>query len=592
MMNIPQYMKTDGYKLGHISQYVKGTEYVYSSFTARKDKLARVIEENNTRDMVLFGVQMAVQTLHNNWQETFFSKPKEEVIAKYSRRIKNYLGPDNGDDQIAAMAALHDLGYLPLRIKSLAEGDRVNQGTPFMTIVNTHPQFYWLTNYCETYLSCMIWSGCNSASISEQYYLTSKRWAQKTATDEAMSNWLLIANHDFSARGMRGDQDAMISGMAHLLFGIGSDTLWAIDGLEEYYQANSDVEPVAVSVNAFEHATATQRIAYFGSELESVRDVLTNVYPKGILSYVADSKDYYYVISSLAAQLKDVIMSREADSLGLPGKLVFRPDSSPKTSLEVICGERYITLKGAPEDLDGWKAWVAEDIDDKFRSELDAEDPISSWQEVYKFNDTLYKVIYEPELNRHDKTYYFYVDNWKDDVEYCTFEEVEMSPEQKGSLQTLWEIFGGEVNEKGYKVLHPSVGLIYGEAITMELQNAIYKRMEELGFCVTNVLFGVGSWSKLDRSSRDSYSLALKGGYSVVNGEGFGMNKSPKTDASKASREGLLRVEWDEATNKFVTYDNQTPEQEAQGELRVIYEDGQYDNFQSLGSIRAQLGVL
>lgn len=567
--NVLQAAKTDGYKLGHISQYVKGTEQVYSTFTARKDKLARVMEENGTRKMVLFGIQSAIKQLYNNWQTSFFDQPKDTVIEYYKRRVKNYLGPDNGDEQIAAMAALHDLGYLPLRIKALPEGSRVDEGTPFLTLTNTHPEFYWLTNYGETYLSCMIWASCNSASISEQYYLTSKRWAEKTADVAAMQQWLPIANHDFSARGMRFDQDAMMSGMAHLLFGIGSDTLWSIDGLEMYYNADSDKEPVAVSVNAFEHATATQRIAYFGSEAESVRDVLTNVYPKGILSYVADSKDYYHVITKIAEELKDVIISRQPDSLGLPGKLVFRPDSSPKTPLEVICGERYVACDPTDVDFDSVDAYL-------LTGYYEGSVPEASVLEV----DGRY---YYPSLNYHVKENGDIEDAYVDGILKEVSEE-----EVKGTLQILWEIFGGTINERGYKVLHPSVGVIYGEAITMELQEAIYKRMEEMGFCVTNVVFGVGSWSKLDRSSRDSYSLALKGGYSVVDGEGFSMNKTPKTDMSKASREGLLRVE--EENGKFVTYDNQTPEQEQQGELQVVFEDGTLYNETSLSEIRSRLG--
>ena len=328
IFTIPQAHKTDAYKLGHIEQYVPGTEVVYSSCTARNFKLAHTIPQNNTDKMVMVGVQLAVHMLKDNWNATFFSQPKEKVINAYRRRVKNCVGPDNGDVQIAAMADLHDIGYLPLRIKALPEGSLVNENTPFFTVVNTDDRFFdWLTNNCETFLSCMVWSMCNSASVSQQYFLTSKRWAEKTATPEAAAAWLPIANHDFSARGMRGDQDAMMSGMAHLMFGVGTDTLWAIDGLEQYYGADSDKEMVGVSVNATEHATTTQGIHYYGSEEKSLKRLLTDVYPRGILSYVADSKDYYYVISKLAAKLKPAIVSREPDSLGLPGKLVWRADS-------------------------------------------------------------------------------------------------------------------------------------------------------------------------------------------------------------------------------------------------------------------------
>lgn len=499
MNNVPQAHKVDGYKLGHIEQYIEGTSQVYANMTPRSDRLANVIREHFDGTMVFFGIERVIQQLKQDWEETFFTKPKEDVMNKYARRIKNYLGADYGDAQIAAMGKLHDLGYLPLQIKALPEGSSVNMGIATITIKNTHDDFFWLTNYCETYISCSIWHMCNAASLSREYAKTSSRWGEVTGAEES---WLGIANHCFAGRGHRGDQDAMDSGMGHLLFSFGTDTLWAIDGMEDFYGADSDKELIACSVNAFEHATATQRIAYFRNSLgfntyplhaetESLRDILTNLYPKGIVSYVADSEDYYGVISEVAKDLKEVILSREEDSLGLC-KTVFRPDSSYKTPFEVICGDA---------------------------------------------------------------------------------DEVKGSPEYKGTLEVLWDIFGGTLNASGYKVLNPKVGVIYGEAIDIHLQEKIYAAMEGSGWCVSNVLFGVGSWGFLKDSSRDSFSQALKGTHSVINGEDVSMQKNPKTASqSKKSALGLLRVELEDG--KYVQYDQQTQEQEQQGELQTVFVDG------------------
>ena len=65
--------------------------------------------------------------------------------------------------------------------------------------------------------------------------------------------------------------------------------------------------------------------------------------------------------------------------------------------------------------------------------------------------------------------------------------------EYAGAYELLWKIFGGTINEKGYKVLNPKVGLIYGDSITLERQKEIYKRLEEKGFAATNLVLGVGS---------------------------------------------------------------------------------------------------
>ncbi|ATN93425.1 putative nicotinamide phosphoribosyl transferase [Pseudoalteromonas phage J2-1_QLiu-2017] len=551
----------DGYKLGHAEQYVKKTKRVYSNMTPRSDRLARAIKEHFDGRMIFFGAQKAIVELHNNWQKNFFDIPRDEVERIYTRRVKHYLGPDNGDFQIQCMLELHDLGYLPLEIKTLDEGTAVDMQIPTITIKNTDDRFWWLTNYTETYLSCSVWHLCNAASISREYYKTSKRWGSITG---APQEWLAIANHCFAARGHRGDQDARDSGMGHLLFSIGTDTLWAIDAMEMFYQADVEKEIVGVSVNAFEHATATQRIAYFRqvmgmnehplqAETESIKDIVTNLYPNGIVSYVADSEDYFGVIGTIAKELKDLILARGEDALGL-SKFVFRPDSSPKTPFEIIVGDGVYHTDIAPTPL---------------TKKLMEQDGC----EVVKYDGKHYTT--QPK-----KGVSSLMGVWE-------WVEVEPTPEQKGSLQILWEIFGGTVNEKGYKVINPKVGLIYGEAIDIELQEKIYKEMAKQGWCVSNVLFGVGSWGFLDRSSRDSFSQALKGTHSIVDDLDVSMQKNPKTAAkSKKSLRGYIRVERDPETGKLVAFDEQTEEQEQQGLLLVRYRNGCFYNLTCLEKVR------
>ena len=284
---IPAASMSDGYKLDHISQYIDGTEMVCSNLTPRKFSLAAQNQNplNDSTKVVWFGGQYAIFRLMEIWTFGFFGQPKEKVMAAITRRIHNYVGPDKGAKQIEAFSKLHDLGYLPLRIKMLPEGNHVNANIPVYIVHNTHPEFQWLVNYTETTISDNSWPLMNAASLSEQYYLTSKRYAEKQG---ALPFWVAIANHCFAARGHRGDQDAGMSGMGHLLFSLGTDTLWAIDYAEKYYGADSDKGPIGLSVNAFEHATATQRIAFFNdgcglveAERRSLVDITTNLYPNG-----------------------------------------------------------------------------------------------------------------------------------------------------------------------------------------------------------------------------------------------------------------------------------------------------------------------
>lgn len=166
--------------------------------------------------------------------------------------------------------------------------------------------------------------------------------------------------------------------------------------------------------------------------------------------------------------------------------------------------------------------------------------------------------------------------------------DVSGSMEYKGSVECLWEIFGGTITDKGYKMLDSHVGLIYGDSITLDRASEIMKRLEAKGFASGNVVFGIGSFT-YQYQTRDSYGFAMKATYGVVNGEGREIYKDPATDKGnvKKSAKGLLRVEKEE--NEFILYDQQTPEQEHCGELQIVFEDGGQFNTQSLDSIRNTL---
>lgn len=349
---------TDGYKVGHPAQYKEGTTKVYSNFTPRSYEYAVTTPATKTDKMVFVGLQYAMQEyLINQWNESFFSQPKEKVLAKYARRIKNYLGTNQGTQAQKMISELHDLGYLPIKIKALPEGSRVNAGIPVFTITNTHNSFAPLVNYLETVLSNVVWPMCNSASLMEQYYLLAKTYGEQTGA--SAEYWLPYSQHNFALRGHRGPEDGIMSAFGHSIFHKGTDTFAVVDFIEEYYSGNSDEELLGVSVNASEHATVCQNISYFGGghegELKTLQRFLTEVYPSGIFSYVSDSRDYWDVIGVILPKLKDVILNRTPNEDGQPAVLTIRPDSSTKTPYEVILGDtegiNEYDIKGTLETL-------------------------------------------------------------------------------------------------------------------------------------------------------------------------------------------------------------------------------------------------
>ncbi|MEL1244901.1 nicotinate phosphoribosyltransferase [Flavobacterium sp. DGU11] len=309
---------TDGYKVDHRRQYPEGTTLVYSNWTPRKSRIEGVEE------VVFFGLQYFIKKyIIEDFERYFFARPKDEVIKQYARRINNYLGENQvGTDHIAA---LHDLGYIPMVFKALPEGAGVPIRVPMFTMYNTLPEFFWLTNYFETLLSNVVWLPCNSATIAKEYRRILDKYATETSSVPEFVNW---QGHDFSMRGMGGIDASLASSAAHLLSFTGTDTIPAIEFLEQYYNANSDNEIVGGSVPATEHSVMCMGTTE--GELETFKRLITEVYPKGIVSIVSDTWDLWKVLTEYLPALKNEITGRD-------GKVVIRPDSG--NPVDILCGD-------------------------------------------------------------------------------------------------------------------------------------------------------------------------------------------------------------------------------------------------------------
>lgn len=481
-------LNKDGYKFGHPDQYPEKTERVYSNWTARGSRIPRI-----THTVHVGSQHFCMKWLIDDYRINFFNLPKEVAVKRYRRRMLGYMGESAASTD--RIEALYDLGFLPLRIKSLPEGSLVPMRVPSMTIINTegYEDFYWLTNDIETLMSCEMWGVTTSATIAREYRKLLNYWCEVTGGDP---NFVQFQGHDFSMRGMYGRDAAILSGMGHLTSFVGTDTVPAIDALEDYYGANSDLELIGGSVFATEHAVMCAGMKE--GELFTFKRLLTKVYPKGIVSVVSDTWDLWNVLTVILPQLKDIIMNR-------PGKLVIRPDSGDP--VDIICGTVPYSVVVRPETL-----------------------------------------------------------------------------EEKGVIELLWDTFGGTVNEKGFKVLDPHVGAIYGDSITIERAEAICKRLAAKGFASTNIVFGIGSYT-YQYNTRDTFGFAMKATWCQIDGKSREIFKNPKTDDGlKKSAKGLVRV--DLLDGEYVLTDQCTPTQEAGGCLETIFENGKMVKMVTLQEIR------
>jgi nicotinamide phosphoribosyltransferase len=323
-MNINPLTAIDFYKADHMSQYPSGTTEVYSNFTARSARLANVDSETFDNKIVFFGLQyFIVDFLIESWKRYFFDLPRDEVVKMYKRRMDFALGKDS--IRVDHISELHNLGYLPLKIKALPEGSRVPIGVPVLTVVNTKPEFFWLTNYIETILSSYLWKPITSATTAFEYKKLLTGYAKKTGV---VLDSIQFQAHDFSFRGMSNLQDAALSGAAHLTSFCGTDSVPAIDLLEDFYGADVSKEIVGCSVPATEHSVMCMGME--GGEINTFKRLINETYPSGIVSIVSDTWDFWRVITEYMAILKDDIMARD-------GKVVIRPDSGDP--VKIIAGD-------------------------------------------------------------------------------------------------------------------------------------------------------------------------------------------------------------------------------------------------------------
>ena len=309
----------DFYKVSHREQYPKNTEVIYSTWTPRLSRIQGIDK------VIHFGLQAFIlKYLIEYFDEQFFERSKFGVVVEYKRVLKHTLGIQN--PETSHLEALHDLGYLPILINSVPEGTRVPIRTPAFTIENTKPEFFWLTNFLETLLSCEIWGPSTSATISAKYREILDFWANKTSDTP---DFVAFQGHDFSFRGMSSLESAQASGAGHLLSFSGTDTIPAINWLEYYYNANIEKELVGTSIPASEHSIME---AYGRNEYESFKRIITEVYPSGFCSIVSDTWDLWNILTNTLPSLKSEILARD-------GKVVIRPDS----------GDPVLIITGNPD---------------------------------------------------------------------------------------------------------------------------------------------------------------------------------------------------------------------------------------------------
>ncbi|MFN8416992.1 MAG: nicotinate phosphoribosyltransferase [Cytophagaceae bacterium] len=293
----------DAYKYSHHKLYYPGTTHIYSYLESRGGKF------DNT---VFFGLQYFLKEYLSG--QSFTQKDLDEA-AEFLPKVFNR--NDVFDKEKFQYILDRYNGFLPVRIKAVPEGTVVPVNNVLMTIENTDPKCFWLTNFLETLLM-QVWYPCTVATLSREIKKTISDYFDQTATEEAYAGLEFILN-DFGLRGVSSVESAALGGSAHLINFLGSDNLVGSQLIQKYYNTK---DVYSKSIPATEHSICT----LLGPKGESeIYRHLLNTFPNGIIACVSDSYNIFHACEKYWGDLfKDQIMERD-------GVLVIRPDSGDPT---------------------------------------------------------------------------------------------------------------------------------------------------------------------------------------------------------------------------------------------------------------------
>lgn len=139
------------------------------------------------------------------------------------------------------------------------------------------------------------------------------------------------------------------------------------------------------------------------------------------------------------------------------------------------------------------------------------------------------------------------------------------------TYEQLEKDFGVTVNDKKFKELHPSVGVIWGDGIDTVGIEKILKALKDAGYSTGTQIFGQGG-GLLQKVNRDTLRHAFKCSAQKRNGEWVDIQKNP-LDQSKKSKAGQLKLVWEVGAHGKVmrTVRVEDPREDI---MEVVFENG------------------
>jgi nicotinic acid phosphoribosyltransferase len=594
-MNMNPFLLTDFYKLTHILQYRPELRELTSYLTPRGSRLKGI------EKVVFFGLSAYVHSyVVKNFNDNFFNRNFEYCECEIREVLELGLGYSDEmiDRTINAFRALHELGYLPVEINAVAEGTLVPMGVPCLEIKSTNPQFFWVGQALEASLSAAIWHPMVSATIAREY-----RKIARGAFSATVENGIdeRTAMCDFSMRGQESNESAVNASVAWLTSMWNSSTVAARKRIKDVYTKLSTRDKMSNSIirglTSTEHSVMTSHACLDGGDEIPTFKYLFDLYKNVSFAAVCDSYDFWNVLTNI---LPNNFM-KEIDERGKRGVFIgVRHDSAEP--VDALCGTVPVLDEKSVMSFKEVPSYLIEDDTKLFRIIVKDLDAVHFRKSIRKNGIFDYKgQVYQ--MMSVDGEYLFSAfDEVGDEVgRYAILRPLNRPRtwEEKGMVETMYEIFGGSVNSKGYKVLNPGIKAVYGDSITITRAKKIYERLAAKGFAANNVSLGVGSFSfqalenedgTLSPYTRDTFSVAVKNCHSKYKDE-YGtvcerhVYKSPKNFSGKKSQKGLCRIFFNE--DGELTYEDELYEADLVGKNSALipyFKNGQEfkQNFETI----------
>ena len=588
-MNMNPFLLTDFYKLTHILQYRTELRELTSYLTPRGSRLKGIDK------VVFFGLSAYVHSyVVDNFNKNFFNRNFEYCECEIREVLELGLGYSDEmvNKTLVEIKSLHNLGYLPVEIRAVAEGTLVPMGVPCLEIKSTNPQFFWVGQALEASLSAAIWHPMVSATIAREY-----RKIARGAFFATVENGIdeRTAMCDFSMRGQESNESAVNASVAWLTSMWNSSTVAARKHIKDTYTNCSTRDKMTNGIirglTSTEHSVMTSHACLDGGDEYHTFKYLFKLYKNVSFAAVCDSYDFWNVLTNI---LPNYFMY-DIDERGKRGLFLgVRHDSAEP--VDALCGTVPVIHEKDVLSFDELPDTMVEGSDNLYNIVI--PDKIGSFlNEIVGKNNGLFEykgIVYQIMALDNDRFFkQMNCDPYGGNkvLRWALVRSFNRTRtyEEKGMVETMYEIFGGSVNSKGYKVLNPGIKAVYGDSITITRAKKIYERLAANGFAANNVSLGVGSFSfqalenedgTLSPFTRDTFSVAIKCTHSKYKDD-YGtvcerhVFKDPKDFSGKKSQKGLCRIFFNE--DGELTYEDELYERDLVGKnsaLVTYFKDG------------------